>query len=80
MVRMYRERSKDDMQFTARQFTRIHNRIPRNLSDLCKLLVTCTETLYSVWNNTVSVDRYQYGYRMETNITSVDMVELRTGV
>ena len=26
----------------AQQFTGIRNRIPRNLSDLCKLLVTCT--------------------------------------
>ena len=34
------------------------------------LLVTCTVSLYSVWNNTVSVDGYQNGYSLETDINT----------
>ena len=32
----------DVLWLAVRQFTGIHNRIPQNLSDLCKLLVMCT--------------------------------------
>ena len=36
------EQSTDVLRLAMRQFTGIHNGIPQNLSDLCKLLVTCT--------------------------------------
>ena len=39
---MFRGHSMDVLQLTAWQIIGIRNRIARNLSDLCKLLVTCT--------------------------------------
>ena len=36
----------DVLRLAAWQFTGIHNGIPRNLSDLCKLLVTCTTCVH----------------------------------
>ena len=45
MVQTLREHGADNTQLVAWLFSRIHNKILQNLSDLCKLLVTCTVRL-----------------------------------
>lgn len=72
-AQMFFGHSTNILQLTVRQFTGIHNRIPRNLVGLCKLLVTCTilsdiNYYYCMWHAIIDV-RYVLAFSPRSLMT-----------